>query len=722
MILADYRKLGAHNPWSRYGAAGKPSWREFAVNDDLDAKDKDGKWYESTIREVRGDKVLIHFKGWPNNWDERIDMSGDRLAPKSMYSTGPYVSNEQALDARLFRQHSAGVPIARGAVGLKNLGNSCFMNSTLQCLANAPGLTEFFLENRYLQEINRSNPLGWNGKIAEEYGRLIQDVWCGQFRTVAPRQLKQAIGEFQPRFSGYQQQDSSELLSFLLDGLHEDLNRVKSKPATEAVESKGRPDPIVAEEAWRRHLMRNQSIIVDLFQGQHKSRVVCPECHQDSITFDPFMFLSVPLPQEERVLEVIAVPSPVPVAGASPQSQPVRLSVRLPKTQATPHALKELLANEWFHAPPHAIQLWEVANGKLANRVERALPKPGPTPLIAYHIPMWSDSKPPAANKMAVQVVHGHFEQRGTERTFRFSSTSTPTVMLVPHEKYHEMEATELRALVRQSVAHMIKGGLTDEDTAEKMFDLLLCNADVNRPMAEITGTEGKINLSSEPLDKGWSIAVGWKEEYRVRLLIDFVRAPAGSPFAYTPSSRGVQLADCLNAFSREEILSPSDAWYCPNCKKHQCASKKMDLWRLPDNLIIHLKRFNYDRSYRDKLETLVDFPTDGLDMSRWLVPGAEEKSGTVYDLYATSNHYGGLGGGHYTAYAKNLFDGRWYTLDDSTVTPLSSPEETITKAAYVLFYRRRQQGTPMPGASAVASVTDAVGSRSAAVAPMQDA
>jgi hypothetical protein len=156
-----------------------------------------------------------------------------------------------------------------------------------------------------MNEINRDNALGWQGKIAEEWGSLLKDIWGGKYKVVAPRSLKQVIGEFQPRFSGYQQQDSSELLSFLLDGLHEDLNRVRQKPATSAVESDGRPDEEVARDAWRVHQMRNQSVVVDMLQGQLKSKLVCPKCDRVSITFDPFMFFSVPLPTvNDRTLKL----------------------------------------------------------------------------------------------------------------------------------------------------------------------------------------------------------------------------------------------------------------------------------------------------------------------------------------------------------------------------------------------------------------------------------
>lgn len=89
-------------------------------------------------------------------------------------------------------------------------------------------------------------------------------------------------------------------MAFLLDGLHEDLNRIYDKPYLEERESDGRPDRVVAEEAWADYKKRNDSVIVDLFHGQLKSTVVCPVCQKVSIKFDPMCFLSVPVPTKER--------------------------------------------------------------------------------------------------------------------------------------------------------------------------------------------------------------------------------------------------------------------------------------------------------------------------------------------------------------------------------------------------------------------------------------
>ncbi|KAK1404645.1 Ubiquitin carboxyl-terminal hydrolase 8 [Heracleum sosnowskyi] len=126
--------------------------------------------------------------------------------------------------------------------------------------------------------------------------------------------------------------------------------------------------------------------------------------------------------------------------------------------------------------------------------------------------------------------------------------------------------------------------------------------------------------------------------------------------------------------------------WYCPKCKEHRQASKKLDLWRLPEILVIHLKRFSYNRFSKNKLGTFVDFPVEDFDLTDYTVHkinGVSER----YVLYAIINHYGSLGGGHYTAFVQ-LAQNQWYEFDDSHVS-LVAEEQIKTSAAYVLFYRR---------------------------------
>lgn len=112
----------------------------------------------------------------------------------------------------------------------------------------------------------------------------------------------------------------------------------------------------------------------------------------------------------------------------------------------------------------------------------------------------------------------------------------------------------------------------------------------------------------------------------------------------------------------------------------------------LPNILIIHLKRFSYSRTHRDKLDVLVDFPVENLDMTSYVQHNPNNES-YRYDLIAVANHYGGLGGGHYTAYAKNFKNQKWYYFDDSNVSAVNDGQ-VVGKPAYVLFYQRQPNTT----------------------------
>lgn len=171
-------------------------------------------------------------------------------------------------------------------------------------------LVDYFMDDdKWQAEINAVNPLGMEGEMARAFADLIRNMYVGRHSTIIPRQFKMTVGKFAPQFSGYQQQDSQELMSFLLDGLHEDLNRIRRKPYVEQKEAEGRPDAEVAKESWIQYLMRNNSVIVDLFHGLLKSTLVCPECNKISITFDPFCYLSLPLPmRKERTIKLKYVP------------------------------------------------------------------------------------------------------------------------------------------------------------------------------------------------------------------------------------------------------------------------------------------------------------------------------------------------------------------------------------------------------------------------------
>lgn len=120
-------------------------------------------------------------------------------------------------------------------------------------------------------------------------------MWCGTDGVVRPDLFKRFLGEYNVTFQGYGQHDSQECINTILDLMSEDLFKRNKKPYVETPDSEGKTDAVASFEAWNKHLIRNQSYIVDLFHGQYKSKLTCSQCNRISITFEPYMMVSVPI-------------------------------------------------------------------------------------------------------------------------------------------------------------------------------------------------------------------------------------------------------------------------------------------------------------------------------------------------------------------------------------------------------------------------------------------
>nr|CAD7263962.1 unnamed protein product [Timema shepardi] len=179
---------------------------------------------------------------------------------------------------------------SRGLTGLKNLGNSCYMNSIIQCINNTTPLAFYFVEGTYRDDINRSHKT--RGEVVEEVAVVVRALWRGQFRSIACHDLKAVVGRLKSSFQGVEQQDSHEFLTLLMDWLHEDLNK---KSGASPIK-----DPSISENpedaAWNKFRSVNESLILTLFFGQQKSTVRCCKCNEKSVTYEPFSNLSLPLP------------------------------------------------------------------------------------------------------------------------------------------------------------------------------------------------------------------------------------------------------------------------------------------------------------------------------------------------------------------------------------------------------------------------------------------
>ena len=197
--------------------------------------------------------------------------------------------------------------VNHGVCGGHNLGNTCFMNSSIACLSNCSELTAYFLTEKFKQNINKKNKQGLQGKLAYAWYDLLKQYWTTKKRTGDPSDVKSTVAKKVKKFAGFSQQDSNEFMTEFLSILNEDLNKSDKKEYKELSE-KGKDETELdcAKRFWNLHLQRNDSIITDLFCGLLKSDVICSECGYDNITFDPFNTLTLAIPSQSYIRQKLS--------------------------------------------------------------------------------------------------------------------------------------------------------------------------------------------------------------------------------------------------------------------------------------------------------------------------------------------------------------------------------------------------------------------------------
>ena len=588
-----------------------------------------------------------------------------------------------------------------GLVGLKNLGNTCFMNSAIQCLSNCEYLTKYFLSTYYKRDINCSSKYSSGGKIVNSYSELLERLWKQDKSYINPYQFYTIFTSYVKMFSDSSQHDSHEFLIYLLEKLHEDLNRNVEKVYVELKEKQENESDIDASNRWwETHQKRDNSIIMDLFSGQYKSTVRCPFCDKISITYDQFSCLELPIDnkcffgtsyvinEKENTIRKINL-----IFGEDDNFRDICDKINCQKTYKAILCRNNKMYLAYLKDQQNLYSIIKQCHEEKNDLHDR---------IIFYEY-----EKKELDNKLLFFVVPIVFlksveEASGATKEEEKYLFFPKIFYYSPEEKiqkfyedlrkyYHKYYKEDNYNFSDEKIKLKIVNNLTPCSKNAypcdycKSSECVSCDFKFGKDMTmgELQNTQSKkrsfVMYLDIPIDNFEN-----QDFDSIKLYDNYLNDEEDFEL-----NNDLKLENCFNSLSKCEKLDESNEWYCPKCKEHRRGYKQLELFRLPIYLILQLKRFKnqFGLFFNTKNSTLVKFLLDNLNLNKYLV--GPKNINYIYDLIAVNQHYGASFGGHYTSVCKK--GNNWYEFDDDDVTT-TQESSIVNSTAYVLIYKLKEE------------------------------
>ncbi|KAM9819616.1 ubiquitin carboxyl-terminal hydrolase 43a [Syngnathus typhle] len=548
-----------------------------------------------------------------------------------------------------------------GALGLKNHGNTCFMNAVVQCLSNTDLLAEYLGLEQYKpnESARRVNSEAARGEVTEQLASLVRALWTLEYTPQLSVDFKSIVAKYGSQFRGNLQHDALEFLLWLLDRVHEDAKNPNNNNSSSSSSSNNAKanvkGPSSLEDLTSTQQPRGRhSFVQEHFQAQYRSSLTCPHCLKQSNTFDPFLCISLPIPLRQTR------PMCVTLVFSTKGQRYLRVGLAVPLFGSM-STLRAMVAEEGGVSPDQVILAELYSTG-----FQRSFSDDDDLTAIADSDVIYAFQAPPPHGRGG-SAPHSGYHHSLPNSPFSSSSARLPSSGAVSTEYLNQGGSSKVLLLIcntsgcgQQAVRfgppflmledRSISWEQLQQSILTKLYYLML-----NRSQAQNTRVLFKIRVvggSSSPsylspqdsrplhhpaVDRALKFC-GPGGPPHVKVVIEWEHKLKDCLFGSiqeevvqdAESVRNQQqqhlqqhsctLDQCFQLYTKEEQLAPDDAWKCPHCKQMQQGMVKMSLWTLPDILILHLKRFRQVGERRNKLSSLVHFPLTALDMAPHVV------------------------------------------------------------------------------------------------------
>jgi len=593
-----------------------------------------------------------------------------------------------------------------GTSGLINQGNTCYMNSIIQCLSNCEDFRNLIIGKDLITNLIDSNSNMFIEKtklesnLSFQLRKIFINIWNSSFYSFRPISFRKLFGKKIDQFQNSNQHDSQEALLCILDSINDELALdVKINPANkniiyDCLENLHK-DEDTNQQAILKIIKSNISDYLNyksindykishkkyspinaIFEGRTISQLVCLETQGIKTNFESFFYFTLALPQDkyEDLIE-------------SESSSSSKEENKSSREYWCKTCKKNLQSSKCYDE--------HIQGKKHKNKEEfynEISSSPGSEDIYKYNYDSDKKEKQSDSDQENNSEQQNDSDQENNSEQQNDSDQENNSDQQNDSDQDEQQNDSDQDEQQNNSEQYDQIDSDQDDQIDSDQDDQIDSDQDEEKSDEEKSESDESSNEEKSESDESSS-----DEDSDINKMYNsFSTLDLFKKSNYTSRKKVLKkfsLYDLLDHHVIPEKLENDNKWFSPYANKLVDAEKCNLIWESPKILIILLKRFEYTYTGATKLNNIIEFPFENLNITPYLHPNHVSKY-TKYDLFAVNNHtnfssygFNGISFGHYYSYCRNYTNNKWYNYDDANVNEIND-KDLITKHAYMLFYR----------------------------------